>query len=408
MAATRDIPGRQRGEQIEIFLRSHPVFLVWRLLPPLLLTFMALALIIAGLAYSSVDYIWIAPIGLALVAPPVIWLAWRYALWYYSYDIVTNRRVLDFVKQPFIYERLNEAQLDRVQDVQVVFPNPLAVLLKVGHVIVQTAGMAGQLRFHFVSNPNQVQARLLALVAAVQGPQRQSGPMDQLVDALRLSVESLQPNSGPTPTQPTAGGEKGDSPAADSGSNILRDMVFYHPVVGTNQRIWHRHWWILLKAVFLPVVATAVALFVLILIPAPIVDYIAVAISVITIFWLIWQIVDWYNDIYIVTDDRLVDIEKKPLFSEDRRETRLIMIQNIHYVQPNLISRLLGFGNVLVETAGRMGAFTFKDTPEPQEVIREISARWERVRQPPQTEASGEAAKEFVSLLDQYYELRRK
>jgi len=96
--------------------------------------------------------------------------------------------------------------------------------------------------------------------------------------------------------------------------------------------------------------------------------------------WNLWNVIDWQNDLYILTDDRIIDLEKVPLISEDRREARLAQIQDVHYVMPHIINRLLDFGDVEIETAGRGGGFTFSSVPHPSQVQAEIFDRVDRMR----------------------------
>jgi uncharacterized membrane protein YdbT with pleckstrin-like domain len=407
MLEIRDFSDRREGERVEFFVRSSAWYLAWQLLPPFLLTAVAfvLAVILPGLV--TLGAVGTLLVTLFLLAPPLLWLAWSFSLWYYDYFIITNIRVLDFVKKPFIYERRNEAMLNRVQDVQVVFPNPLTTTLNIGHVYVQTAGMAGRLSFRYAANPNTVQARLLHLVAHAQRPRTAPEPLGQLVEVMRQTVEPSPPGmsaGGAAPAPELTGGQ---TQLPQPRSRTVHDLFFYSPVSGENPITWHKHWWILLKAILLPTVLVALILGLFVLVPNSIVRLVTAMLFLADLLYLGWQIVDWYNDVYIITDDRIVDIEKVPLISEDRREARLTMIQDVNYLQPNFLARTLNFGDVIVETAAKTGAFTFCNVPNPREVQREIFARWERTRQPP-SGASAETAQEFVNWLDRYHEMKHK
>lgn len=408
MLEIRDFPGRQEDERIELFVRSHELYLLWRLLPPLLFAFIAFAVSVALTNTFHEDLLLLTLIILLISIPPLLWLFWRFSLWYYDYFIITNRRVVDFTRKPFIYETRNETQLSRVQDVLVVFPNPVCLLFNFGNVLVQTAGMAGQLTFRYAARPHQVQARLLDLVGQTRGPRRESGPLDQLVGALRQSLEPSPPAVSTAPSQSTPASSDGGVPPSRRQPRTFRDMFFYHPVEGANPQTWRKHWWVLLKAISPSIIPLGLALGFFVLLPIPISRLVAAAVFVIGVFYLAWQTADWYNDAYIITDDRIVDIEKVPLTSEQRREAQLTLIQDVSYVQPNFTARLLGFGNVLVQTAARTGAFTFENVPNPRQVQREIFTRWERARQPQRTPASAETAREFIELWDRYHEAKHK
>jgi len=99
-------------------------------------------------------------------------------------------------------------------------------------------------------------------------------------------------------------------------------------------------------------------------------------------FWLWWETVDWENDIYVLTDDRIIDVEKRPLaLSEHRREATLDRIQNVNLTVPGPIASILGYGDVNIETAGGEGMFTFTRVMAPHEVQREIMSRVARHRE---------------------------
>ena len=66
---------------------------------------------------------------------------------------------------------------------------------------------------------------------------------------------------------------------------------------------------------------------------------------------------------------RLAQTGKSPLLEKaypimQRREASLGMIQNVHFEVPHVIAGLLGYGNVVVQTAGA-GEFTFTGVPNP-------------------------------------------
>ena len=69
--------------------------------------------------------------------------------------------------------------------------------------------------------------------------------------------------------------------------------------------------------------------------------------------------------------DRIVDIEKRPLFfSEERREASLGMVQNVSATIPGPLAYLLNYGHVEIHTAADIGRFDFMYVPNPREVRR--------------------------------------
>lgn len=80
------------------------------------------------------------------------------------------------------------------------------------------------------------------------------------------------------------------------------------------------------------------------------------------IFW-----VNYYLDVWIVTTQRLIDIEQKSLFSREIAEMRLSRIENVSVDVHGFIQTMLGFGDVKVETAG-ISKFIIKDAPRYYEI----------------------------------------
>jgi uncharacterized membrane protein YdbT with pleckstrin-like domain len=409
MLEMKDLAGRHEGEQVEMFVRSCYLYLLWRLLPPALLFVTAVVLGVALLVLFPTVSGGLIFLGLWLVFLPALWLAWRFALWYYDYFIITDQRVIDFVSKPFLSETRNETHLSRIQDARVVFPNFLAVTLDFGHVIVQTAGITGELSFRYAARPNQLQARLMELVAKHQGPRAATGALNQLVEALRTSLDAQQPGAT-TISSPPAPELAPKQPSSSQGqSRTFHDIVLVRSAAEGNPKTWRKHWLILLKTIFRPVIGLAFASVLLVLIPIPIVGMIAIAALLFGGIYIAWQTVDWYNDVYIITDDRIIDVEKVPFISEDRRESQLVMIQDVNYSQPNFVARLFNLGDVIVQTAGRAGVFTFNNVPNPSEVQREIVQRWEQARLAQRAAPLGpEAAQDFIELLDRYHETKHK
>jgi membrane protein YdbS with pleckstrin-like domain len=91
-------------------------------------------------------------------------------------------------------------------------------------------------------------------------------------------------------------------------------------------------------------------------------------------FWLLLNTVDWRNDIYILTHDRIIDQVRFPLLYDQRTEARLDQVQNVRY-QQGFWGGLLNFGDVTVETAGRTQAVLFHEVPGPTDIQRKIFER---------------------------------
>ncbi len=92
------------------------------------------------------------------------------------------------------------------------------------------------------------------------------------------------------------------------------------------------------------------------------------------LFWIIAFILfaDYYLDIWILTDKRVVTIEQKSLFSRVVSEFELEKIQEITVDIHGVIPTLLDFGDVRVRTASENRNFVFKQVKNPNRVKDEI------------------------------------
>jgi CRP-like cAMP-binding protein len=93
--------------------------------------------------------------------------------------------------------------------------------------------------------------------------------------------------------------------------------------------------------------------------------------------WIIWNTIDWSNDYYIVTNQRVIWLEKVVGLYDSRQEAPLSSILSVG-VETDQLGRMLDFGNVIVRTfVGRL-EFDYVDHPnQAAEMIREY---WERVK----------------------------
>ena len=82
--------------------------------------------------------------------------------------------------------------------------------------------------------------------------------------------------------------------------------------------------------------------------------------------------VDYYLDVWIVTNQRIIDIEQKGLFSRVVAEQKIDRIQDVTSEIKGFFSTMLDYGNVYVQTAGEKERFVFKQVPAPYQVAKKI------------------------------------
>ena len=126
-------------------------------------------------------------------------------------------------------------------------------------------------------------------------------------------------------------------------------------------------------------------------------------------FWLWYRYEDWRNDIYRVTDDRIVDVERTPFGLHERvAETMLDRIQDIKYVKPSLHATVFNYGNLVIETAGGQGQLTFDSVPDPRAVSQELFRRREAYHERQQQQVAREQRSDFLDWFMEYHHFLRE
>jgi len=88
--------------------------------------------------------------------------------------------------------------------------------------------------------------------------------------------------------------------------------------------------------------------------------------AVFIVFSLIW--VDYYFDVWIITNKRIVDIQQNGLFSREVSELELEKIQDVTTEVLGIIPTFLDYGQVYIQTAGEKERFVFINVPAPYRI----------------------------------------
>ena len=104
----------------------------------------------------------------------------------------------------------------------------------------------------------------------------------------------------------------------------------------------------------------------------------AIKVLIISAFYLFWwllafrQFMDYWLDVWIVTDQRVVNVNQKGLFFRTISELKLFRIQDVTADVRGLLPTFLHYGNVHIQTAGSQKRFIFEEIPHPYKITRKI------------------------------------
>jgi hypothetical protein len=96
---------------------------------------------------------------------------------------------------------------------------------------------------------------------------------------------------------------------------------------------------------------------------------------VFVILWWIYEYIDWRNDVFQVTPDQILDIDKKPFGTEERRAAPLENILSTEAERVGLAGYVLNFGTVYISVGG--AHLDFEDVLDPTAVQADIDRRRE-------------------------------
>jgi len=412
------------NEVVILVVRRH-WFLLLRslLLPTLILALLGAALVYLGSLAEAWSWVPAVIVTATIYASIVIfrWFDWRN-----DYLAVTTERT---VHREFVLAHLDETQhaapLNMIQNVTVnagFFGN----LLGYGNIAIETAAQThiGQILFDHASGATGFKDVVFQQIERAQARNYTSG-YEQMRRELKqrlgwMTIEEIQArNQATTPPPPAA-----ERPARASSGLVeaLKRLRPFPPLrlVEGSQITWRKHWIFLLKKIWQPMLAGFIWLMVTIAAIMGEFPFITpdralgVALGLVLllagiVLWFLWEYIDWENDIYILTDERIVDVEKKPFFfAEHRREATLDRIQNVNTAIPGPLAALLHYGNVDIDTAGEEGIFTFTHVVEPAEVTREIMTRVVRQRESRAKLEEQQRRREIVDWVTTYEALRRE
>lgn len=111
---------------------------------------------------------------------------------------------------------------------------------------------------------------------------------------------------------------------------------------------------------------------------ATLLDFIGDVGIVVSLGFAIWTYLDWENDYYVVTDKRVVYVEKIIFLYDTIQEAPLETIQTVRLSSSNFIQRLLGYGNVQVDTYG--GQILMKQVRDPARIEQALNEYWDRAK----------------------------
>lgn len=100
-------------------------------------------------------------------------------------------------------------------------------------------------------------------------------------------------------------------------------------------------------------------------------------------YWLIRGYFTWYRynrDIWVVTDQRLLDSMKRHWFHHRMASADLVDVEDMAVVREGLLQTVFNFGDVRCQTAGEQANFILAGIPGPAKVLGVVDAARDAAR----------------------------
>ena len=373
------------NEIIYFLARKHQFLLFRDMLAPAALLIpiagiLGLAFLLASATFGLIG-------GFLLVAD-LAWGVWRFIDWGNDYYIVTNQRVIWLEKVVAFYDSRTEAGMGTILSVSTE-TEYFGRIFDYGTVVVRT--YTGQIRMTFIRHPKQAATMIEEYWNRAKDIGRKADE-ETMKAAIRAKLGFTRP--GPAPAPPPAAPAKPakkTSPLADWWKNAFRMRTEDGSTI-----TYHKHLYgffrdsmpFMLGIVLLIIIVAVWPFFLGASLPLWLATVI-VFLGFVLFGFIVYEYLDWQNDIYQVTVDQVIDITRKPFGTEDRKAAPLENILSTEYKRNGFLGMLLNFGTVYIMVGG--AKFNFDDVADPPSVQQDIVRRQQgRIQKKRETENSAE------------------
>jgi hypothetical protein len=320
-------------------------------------------------------------------------ILWRIADWGNDYYVVTNQRVVYLEKVIGIYDSRQESPLSTILSVGVE-ANQVGKILDYGNVIIRT--FVGKIVFENVDYPNHAGKmveeywnRTKEFASFVE----KEAMKNAIRKRLGLPLPKLERGFGePAPIEKVPA----RPPKVNAGMLAILKFLgaerFKLRYEAGDSVIYRKHWvvlildsWISVSAAFITLMLFVSRLVQLAFLPDDAFISFAGGVSVDVwalaflfaffpfALWFGYQVLDWSNDKFEVTNDQIIDIDRKPFGTETRNSAPLEGIMSTQYERRGILGNLFNFGTVSITVGGTKMAF--EDVMDPPSVQSDIDRR---------------------------------
>jgi hypothetical protein len=375
-------------ETVKVVCRKHPAYLLVVELAPLVVAWVGVFIILFATQISTASFrLAVGWLGAAIVGAVGLWAVWRFFDWGNDYYIITDERIVWLERTIGLYDSRQEAPLVAIKSGETK-SSLVGRWFGFGDVITET--FMGQVFFRHVGNPADIK-NLIDQEHKLAIERQMTTDIHTIEGKIRQKIEPSQAVTAPVAV---------NAPGPDMSKGILtaqemrlipENLNFWQSLLARFQTrreangmiTYRKHLYVLFMMTWLPAVC-GLGLMVgtgflyywrvkdqISLLTPGVILLLGIALTGMAFLWWLYNFIDWSNDIYRVTPDKIIDSERKPLGDEITKSAPLENIIGLDYERFGFLGVMLNFGNVVINI-GTENKFIFFGIHNPARAQRDI------------------------------------
>ena len=391
-------------EAIHFLSRAHRYYLISKSLIALFISVSAIFLSAILYFQTDISVTIIFPSGGLIFLAGLGWMVWNIIDWFNDYFLITDQRVVYLEKVLLLYESRQETPLGAILSItkQTGF---VGRLFGFGDIAIRT--YTGVLYFRNLAYPDYV-IKLLSEQWERAKKRLTQEDHEELEALIREKLFHTENEEEKEPKESTFTGQT----QVKSGWILTAMASLFGMRTEVDGVITYRtHWFILIGKVFFPTLIIFILsiLFSLFnnvnfaILPMSSIFPVFSVITLGVVIWWVYRFVDWRNDFYIISPDQLVDVNRRPLGSEDRRSAPIKNIQSVEYKRLGIFGLLFNFGTVFIRIGD--AEFTFDYVHNPSQVQKEIFDRYTELMKVEKNSQTDRERRRMAEWMEAYHHI---
>ena len=375
-------------ETVKVVCRKHPAYLLVVELAPLVVAWIGVFVILSATLVATASFrLALGWFGAAIAGASGLWAIWRFFDWRNDFYIITDERIVWLERTIGLYDSRQEAPMVAVKSGETK-SGLVGRWFGFGDVITET--FMGQVFFRHVGNPADIK-NIIDQEHKLAIERQMSTDIHTIEGKIRQKIEPSGAVTVPVTVNAPAPVMTSSSLTPQETRLIPEQLGFWQSILARFQTrreangmiTYRKHLYVLFRMTWFPAACglmftagTGLVYYwrvhdqINLLTPGTIL-LLGIALTGISFLWWLYRFIDWSNDIYRVTPEKIIDSERKPLGDEITKSAPLENIIGLDYERLGFLGVVLNFGNVIINI-GTENKFIFYGIHNPARAQRDI------------------------------------